>query len=637
MFEKFSAYILSNGSGDYYPDNTLSAFSVKFPFSLELPTSRNEKWLIALNSIGLSSKFESEYLRYNNDPLILQMVNLTDESHCYKETSGISRRGCQTRILEHNKHIFELFNKCYYGDEKMKKCNSPEIKNFLVDWAVKNLHTSSNFKGGDSDPSATIHQLIYYYHSLADVGDLNLLLRNLKESQLVIDEISKTKFQITSKYDVERLFFIRTDLVDRCQVSQQFEVPISGQPNKPPILFPSAVSARNLNNSTIHIGVHNYKMFVLNHEFTTLNLEFKGFMGGYLAIPNVIKIKCDSIRYQVFNNSYSNDLEVMKPVFEENDMHYFHEFEKPIFIPLLTSTLSDLKFELTDEYNERLHLTAGLPTVLSVTLKKMSSTYKSFNVRLTPTNDSLDNTSSKFVTVLPNTFTFTNKWRVGLKDVVFPNHFKNLPSNENEIVIIKLEPDLTVIHNERHKIHIPNIRGSLREFINYLNLKIRSVDAIILETDSTTNKVIIKPKTCCHISISKHLAQLLGFLPMIGESTTANYWKHTFTAFSSDVMKQSDFFVNMELFRPAYLLVYLDFIEQTLVSGKYTNILKFVPVKKEKKEIECQTLEFRTVEFRKLAKLRLSEITAEIRDPSGKLIQFDNNKLALHLVFSNNV
>ncbi len=224
-----------------------------------------------------------------------------------------------------------------------------------------------------------------------------------------------------------------------------------------------------------------------------------------------------------------------------------------------------------------------------------------------------------------------------IKRYHFPQPFKNLPSNENEIVIIKLEPDLTVIHNEKHKIHIPNIRGSLKEFINYLNLKIRGADVITLEIDSNTNKVIIKPKSCCHISMSKHLAQLLGFLPVISESPAPLYWKHTFTASNLSVLKQSDFFANMELFRPAYLMIYLDCIEQTLVSGKYTNILKFVPVKKGKDETECQTLEFKTVEFRKLAKMRISEITAEVRGPSGKLIQFDNNQLGLHLFFSNNV
>jgi hypothetical protein len=64
--------------------------------------------------------------------------------------------------------------------------------------------------------------------------------------------------------------------------------------------------------------------------------------------------------------------------------HYFHEFENPLYVPLLNTTLRDLTFELTDEYNDRVNLSEGIATLLQISFKRMPSLVKSFSVRLSP-------------------------------------------------------------------------------------------------------------------------------------------------------------------------------------------------------------------------------------------------------------
>lgn len=633
MNSKFSAYILSNGCRDFYPDNTLSKFAVKFPFSLDLSINGNEKWAISLNSIGLSSKFESKYLRYNSDPLMIQITNFLEKEHCYH--LEVQRKNCEEMLFEYNNDIIKLYNKCYFGSEIFSNCNVVEIRDFFRHWGLSNLNFGSNYESNNpKEPFGGIHQFSYFYNSLENNEDLNILIENLKDGDLIVTKKSNSKYEITPNRAIEKIIFIRTDLADRLTITQNFKPVDQNFRERPKRLFNSVISARNLNNNIVNTGSHNYKLFVFNIEYKSLTLEFKKFMNGYLAIPNLIKIKCQNIRSQVFNNTYSQDIELVKPEFNEKGEHYFHEFETPLFIPLLNTNLNSLKFQLTDEYDEQLSLSTGLPTILSATFMKMPSDYKCFNIRLTPTTDSVENNSSKFKTVLPNTFTFNEKWSVGLKDITFPNQFKNLPSDDNDIVIIKLTNELKVIQNERHKIPIPNIKANLQEFLNYLNLKMTAVNAFTFELDSNTNTVSIKSKTNANISISKNLAQFLGFLPLIVDSDLAmNYWKYTIKA---NEVKKADLPVNLVLFRPAFLMVYLDFIELTLISGVYTNIVKIVPVKMiNNDDVECQTLEFKTIEFRKLGKMVVSEINTEIRDPSGKLVQFNNDKLGLHLFFTN--
>jgi len=138
-------------------------------------------------------------------------------------------------------------------------------------------------------------------------------------------------------------------------------------------IFKNRRIGRILNASVIEIDGALYKIFVMNDEFKNMKIgiNFTGLLKNNFIKPNLIKIKCENIRTQVHNNMYTNDIELLQwDSYKAQNHHYFHEFETRIFIPLLTTTLTELKFYITDEYDEILNLETGLPTILSVTFKK---------------------------------------------------------------------------------------------------------------------------------------------------------------------------------------------------------------------------------------------------------------------------
>ncbi len=657
MDSKFFAYIVSNGSKEYYPENTLSKFSVKFPFSLNIPIDRNEKWGICINSIGLSSKFESNYSKYKYEPLIIQMINTNDQLLCdVQSETPLHQMICQTKNFVKDAMLSNQFNKCYVNNLKFT-CDLEYIKKFLIYWASENLYHGF-YNEQKNTFTKSIQQFNYYFNNLGNQEDLEILIDNLKESDLKLTKLKENKYKIEGVYfefrqdgayfDLkqknelisEKILFLRQDLIARCDITQETDFvneseDINTLSARNP-LFQNLINARELNNTYLRIGSHNYKLLVINKEYKAIIIEFKKFMDGFLTIPNMIKIQCENIRSQVFNNTHSNDIEIIKPNFDLKGSHYFQEFKKPLFVPLLNSDLSNLTFTLTNEYDEQLRLSTGLPTILSVTFKKMTSDYKSFNITVTPTFNIQGNTISQFRTVLPQTFNFNEKWSVGLKSITIPNHFKLLPSDDNDIVIFKLTDDMKIIPNEKYKIQIPNIRANPGDFIEYLNSKILPADAFNF-IKSDTNEISIKARKNISIFISKNLAQVLGLISLtveeLLESGKKYFWKAMYKANTTTPLNKT---LNLSIFRPAFLMVYLDFVELTLVSSKYTNIVKIVPVKFDSESDECQTTAFETIEYRKIAKSLLSEFKTEIRDPAGNLVQFDNDMLSLHLYFTNN-
>jgi len=107
--------------------------------------------------------------------------------------------------------------------------------------------------------------------------------------------------------------------------------------------------------------------------------------------PKLLKLKCFNVRNQMLANTHTNDVEIFECFTQSND-YYFHEFEKTVFIPLLASNLSHLKFMITDKDDNVITINSQHPTVLSVSFKKcvliisrsMSDYSRHPNIAVTP-------------------------------------------------------------------------------------------------------------------------------------------------------------------------------------------------------------------------------------------------------------
>jgi len=115
-----NAYVLSNGCEKEFPDNTLTSFRVKFPFSLTLPNSANERWCIALNSISVSSNFKSSQdFNYLKSPMIIQFHSV-EGNYKYDINYYNNKRLFEYKSNLRN-HIFYKIKDCLNGNKEYMK------------------------------------------------------------------------------------------------------------------------------------------------------------------------------------------------------------------------------------------------------------------------------------------------------------------------------------------------------------------------------------------------------------------------------------------------------------------------------------------------------------------------------------
>jgi len=323
---------------------------------------------------------------------------------------------------------------CYVQSGLNFLCNKNKRK-YILNYLRKYLN--------NNDSSFKNIQLNSYYNESLTVNAVDALMKNFSLSNLKIKKFGDNKYEVTNKDNFERIIFIRNDFLDSADFHQDKSVLSKEEYENitheyKNTIFKNQDSARLLNKSRIDISGAFYTIFVINDEFKNLKMtmNYEGILENNYIKPNLIKIKCFNIRKQVYNSIYTNDIEVFQwNSYKAQNNHYFHEFENRVFIPLLSPTLNNLKFSITNEYDEPLELETGHPTILSVTLKKMNVNYKTFIIRLSPSLEDENSTPSSFKTILPNTYTFDPSWMVCLKSMSFPNAFKIFPT-EKEVIHI---------------------------------------------------------------------------------------------------------------------------------------------------------------------------------------------------------
>jgi len=620
-----SAYILSNGSHKQFPDNTLSQFSSKLPFTFELPTHLNEKWGIALNSVGVSSNFKSDYLKNAGFPSFIQI------------------RG--KKEIENKKCI--LSELCFTEHPSKDKKNSDEIADYCVtdetfDCFMRESIVNLLSKWSNEHLSELHHKNIIYeffYNDIRLPEHYEDFKNTLEDDFLkILIDGHKIRIKNSGNNDYDRVFFIREDIVMNSSPYQEMKnVTIADYENfeninyKPYTIIPNLRRAREINNVSLLIKNKIYYIFVLNMEYTSIDLNLQQLQETLKTTPNIIKIKCNNIQSQYFNNTYSNDLELFKPNFRSPYKHFFHEFQNPTYIPLNNTTLNNFTFTLTDEFDNQLNLEEGIPSLLQISFKKMEKTKKSFSIRISPNLNTHGSEIHNFSINLPKTLHFDKTWKVGLKSITFPNNFNSFPDNNNFIYFTKINNNVEV-KTSFVKILIPNIIYTKESFTSMLEKKISVLGTAITIKFDTNNFLNITSTIPCRMTFSKNLSKLLGLnnnIENISEDYVIDLPKNT--PFKAESVP------NWDLFKPAYLMLYTDLVKPSLISDEYTNILKIIPILHTENDDNYQFQEFKTIEYREIANSYISEIKIEIRSHSGQFINFGSDFICFHLHFTNNI
>lgn len=127
----FYVTLFSNGSLDFYPKNTLSKFTVKLPFTVEL--SNNENWSVGLYSASLPDfKYEpiqKVFVKVNNKDYT-SFINTPASIITLISCSEIFFKSIQNEV--ENNTFFQKFEKVEYKKIQIDKTNKIDKSKYIA-------------------------------------------------------------------------------------------------------------------------------------------------------------------------------------------------------------------------------------------------------------------------------------------------------------------------------------------------------------------------------------------------------------------------------------------------------------------------------------------------------------------------
>jgi len=629
--DEISCCILSNGSNEVFPKNSLSNFSVNFPNVFEIldNESRYKKWFIALNSIGLSQDFDVEY---RNAPVMFTVM-ATTLSSINKECEAVSVGDPQCQFVPSTLSMLSLRE----SSPLHRKCfgNSDIVKNCVVESYEKKVLKILQSSYVKENVSVDINNLLitYFFEEFTHISIFRKLKR-MFDDDTMFTVTSTGGLSLSLKSKLDRLVFVRSDFLNVYEIDHDFleyDDNTDAGKTKNSNLFLSLEHARELNLKKVEINGFLFVIYVINIEFHTLNFTYQSIPSKLVSKPKILRIQCDNIHHQVYNDHYSKDLEIVYPQFDETKEHYFHEFQNPVYVPLLNSRIDNLSFQILDETNNLVNFKSGPATILSITLKKMYNFKKSFSVRISGGDDF--DPVSQLKCILPSTLNFSKSWFVALKQISFSSKFKIFPNSNLQYIIVST-PEANAADNRmqniRKRFTIANGVYTAESLINHIQSEI--ISSGYLNINLLNGRVALTSTKLCNVYISSYLAKILGFQNFLSQQDLHKL------SLQSNTTSYCDRLINVDLFKPVYFMVYSDLVKESIVSSKFTNLLKVVPIQSTNNDSDSfQTVEFINLDFRALANHCISEISVDIRDHAGNLVQFENTNINLNLFFTNSL
>jgi hypothetical protein len=592
-----TVYCISNGSPDTFPENTLTSFGNKFPFSYDYGQSSNDyKLQVAVDAIGFSLNFNQQFLpKPMGNPCIIFEIAVDNRT---------ASRG-------------------YF------------LKNNVIE-DILFTHIEEDLRA-NKDTTLPRKRAYIYFH----FQNSTLTMSNLKNLFNRVNTIFPTIYDT----DLNTITFLN----NRNDVSVYFNSKLF------PFIKIKAEKSNTPITRTINTDV--YEKYICNPA-NPLTLDFNGVFS--LNLPKIIKVRCKNIRDQIFNSTHEKDLLVFCPQIDKpkdnTSNYFFHEFECRTYCTFENTILDNIFFELINEYNEPLHLDTGIPTLLKLDIIAMEKFKKSFNIRIA----SDKNNRSKFTVKLPQNLHFNERWKVSLSSINLPNTFNTFCAVDEHLkLVFKYQKDgfqwgkkNIFVSDGRIEYEIPNKIYTKQELLDHINkfLQENELGVNIGEITEETSNVNNKTKTKLNIRSHGLLGIPLHLLEMFGKANTEyivdkdNYvfFMHGYAAVESVdpalhvTTIEFDGAINMDYYKPSYIMLYADFIQPIAVSGIYMNIMKIFPISPLKMSYVIK--EFKNVEYLSLNNYEIKEMHFQLRNHAGDLISFENenpNPVILNLHFTN--
>lgn len=644
-------YLMSNGGGKAYPDNTLTKFRNKFPAPLEI----NNKYEIGVQAFGFSSLFKNIKTPINKT---LPSLIITDCQRRAKVGSCVfyGARGCEGIIT------FDfLSRKTQCGlevtnDASGRTCLQSAIMHRRIcsnDGGCTNDNQTAGSRPTDVGPTSnnsTDCTYWFYYldsdsyfgpNELEDLkrqirGDTGLVL-TYEDGRLMFDNNKDDQRSQRYLFIMFHPTFQETFKFQRALDFKSYMKALGVEGH--PYLVTMDGKMR-----TERIATYRYtKYFVyqvakayirpdafIDHRIISAKISLD--RPNY---PKYIKIMSEQIVPQILNSTFSSVLLIFSPDYKLNERYTFREIEAIDFVPLLNSTISEFSIKVVDENDQQLDLVSGHATVVKLILKEMPIDKTSFNVRLTSSQsiEYTDNSSSRFRVQLPTPLNLNENWRVAINSISHPTTFATfLNEQEHRIFFYKTEEDAVIYKHIFQKGHIYSETELARELDTFLRTKNIGSCSYVLD-----RMQMLFSKTG-KLAISDSAARVLGFSrKSVKEKQVFSFLDKSsldFNKSTGEFLLRGDYKPNLSIMSPNYIMIYSDIVKSTIVGGEFTKLLRIAPIKQS--ELGYSITEFRNKEKYELDHYEIKSIDIMLCAHDGDLIDFvSNQEVIINLEFSN--
>lgn len=633
MSTKDCFYVFSNGGKDYFPSNTLTSFSNKFPIPIEV----DKRYEIGIQSIGFSSHFKNVITPPPGAPSLI--VTNCNNSYKYYQRKGFTSHPTQTE--------------------------GP------INWTFKEHDEQTCIKYGDEEPQCGRQNCFVVTFTLrdkeyTDLDVANLCLHISSRTYLTVEyKKNRIRFKIgarwINKYGYKRCYIMMHDSFSKSfrfdkRLVESYSAESATQEISG-VIKKMVVGAQSGRIATVRSAIYNghrYDVFYIDNtpddEYMMYGKKLSKEWGidvslesNYIDLskpvfPKTIKVVCDNIEAQIYNSEYSKNMLVYTPDFKKLKKYTTQEIESVDYMPLSNTLITEMRFKLLDENNEQIHLLPGAASWIKISLKSMPPNKKSFNAVLTSEISSYytQNTQSSFRVKLPSPVNLGPSWKVCVSSFSHPSTFATFlsPENEREKEVFQLERAVAFYDEDGSEtsftLKTEYTYNSSSEIVNEIDnfLSSNNFGTAIIENEHTKISLTKTGKLVFGASI----ARILGYR---GELSKMD---NDISVLSVD-SPTTDFYrfdskINIEYFYPKYIMVYASIIQPVLVAGEYRKLLRISPV--ERQEVAYVTNYFRHKEFTKLENTFIDTVEIILASHDGRKICFGSSQdVMVNLEFSN--
>ena len=358
----------------------------------------------------------------------------------------------------------------------------------------------------------------------------------------------------------------------------------------------------------------------------------------YLKIPNIIKIVCPNVKPFITKEGYSREIALI-PINEEDCGKYINRnfVNKETFI-LEDDVVNNIQIQLTDENDNALRLSDGLPSLIKLHAKEVTMNQFCVHVDSRKTSTFPENQPNSFKTRLPSSLSLRGNRKCAVASATFRNdleidEYMDLTFsiewqdvNEN----IDFGITLNAIGNDNYysafKINTFKVDYKLRnvdEIVDYFSTAVEDWIEVRRSSKGVLSLIYKKDAT---LKTSKYLSKILGFKTTI---TSFELTKEENESFVCPVSVE-----DIPLFSQT-MFIFSNTVDLSILGHTYANILKVVPIPGNSRE-KYVTVEFDTLEYIPLQFSEVQELDFTLRSISGANIKFirkDFCEVFLNLIF----